>query len=194
MVNALLALLAAFLTLLAVPVTLTFRVAWPRGPDNEVRLGWAFGLVRFDATPGERKQARTEPEPGDAQTPQTGYLSTTDVLAALRVRGLRRRMLRFIGALWRAVHKEATAVRLRIGLDDPADTGRLWALLGPLNGLLPGPGHASIRLDPEFAGETLELDASGRLRVVPLRLLWLMAALLLSPPVWRAFRRLRVAD
>lgn len=199
MVNALLVLLAVLLALLAVPLTLTFRVAWPQGRDNEMRLGWAFGLVQLNATPGDRqgaagRRARTRPAPGGRRQTQASQARASDVLAALRVRGLRRRVLRFVGALWRAVHKEAMAVRLRVGLDDPADTGRLWALLGPLHGMLAGLRDASIRLDPEFSRETLELDASGRLRVVPLRLLWLTVALLLSPPVWRALRRLRPAD
>ena len=84
-------------------------------------------------------------------------------------------------------------LRLRIGLGDPADTGRLWALVGPLSGYLAASGQAVIAVEPDFVDSVFEARGSGALSVVPLRMLGLVTGLLLSPPVWRGLWRMRAA-
>jgi hypothetical protein len=81
-------------------------------------------------------------------------------------------------------------VRARIGTGDPADTGRLWAILGPVSAVLSGTRGADVEIHPEFLGAVLELRASGRMTVVPLRILALAAAFALSPPSIQAWRSL----
>ena len=78
---------------------------------------------------------------------------------------------------------------MRIGLGDPADTGLLWAFLGPLSAL--PLRNAELRLEPEFVDPVLELEADGRLLLVPLRFLILAVAFALSPPTIRAWSTLR---
>jgi hypothetical protein len=58
----------------------------------------------------------------------------------------------------------------RIGLDDPADTGRLWALIVALSHTLRGPSRR-IDLAPDFSGPCLDLEATGEIAVLPLRLI-----------------------
>lgn len=182
---------AGLLLLLAIPVTLTFRLAWPEGADNDARLCWAFGLVRLrlpTETPAAAPDGRRAAEGGeDTATNAAG------ILAALRLRAFRRRLLRFAADLWRAFHKDEVSLDLRVGLDDPADTGLLWSILGPASALLSNVRDAALCLRPVFGEPTFELDASGRIRVVPLRLLYLAVALTLSPSIWRGFGRMRSA-
>jgi hypothetical protein len=40
---------------------------------------------------------------------------------------------------------------------------------------------------------TFELDGSGSIRIIPLQLIVLTLALLLSPPVWQGIRQMRPA-
>ena len=94
---------------------------------------------------------------------------------------------------WRAIGKRGLDLRLRIGLGDPADTGRLWALVGPLSGYLAASGQAVIAVEPDFVDSVFEARGSGALSVVPLRMLGLVTGLLLSPPVWRGLWRMRAA-
>lgn len=82
-------------------------------------------------------------------------------------------------------------MHLRIGLGDPADTGQLWALMGPVAGVLANCKGASFEIEPEFYEETFELDSSGRIEFVPLQILYLTIAMLLSPPVWRGIKEMR---
>ena len=92
------------------------------------------------------------------------------------------------------MRKRNLILRLRIGLGDPADTGRLWGFAGPVAGVLAGTGGASIEIVPEFFDETFELDSSGDIRLVPLQMVYLAAGLLLSPALWQGLKHLRTAS
>lgn len=102
----------------------------------------------------------------------------------------RRRVLRLIGDLVRATRPRELRVRARLGLGDPADTGRLWAVVGPLSAAARSLRDADVSIEPEFIEPALELDVRGRVRLVPLRLLGLAIAFALSPPSIRAWRSL----
>jgi len=58
--------------------------------------------------------------------------SAQGALTALRDAALRRRVWRLIRDLRQAIRLQRGHLHARLGLGDPADTGRLWALLGPL--------------------------------------------------------------
>jgi hypothetical protein len=50
---------------------------------------------------------------------------------------------------------------------------------------------ASIHIEPEFIDATLELESSGDIRLMPLRLIYLTLGLILSPSVWRGVKLMR---
>jgi len=183
------------IVLLAVPVTVVYRLNWERRLQGEASLQWLFGLVRLrlptsragkPATGKKRLKDKTEPKPKAARNKR-------DLLAALRQKAFRQRMLRFTRQLWHAFRKRDLQLRIRVGLGDPADTGRLWALFGPVSGLLTNIEDASVELEPDFVDAVFELDSRGSVSVIPLQLLYLMLGLLLSPPFWRGMRRMRRA-
>ncbi|MDX1697383.1 MAG: DUF2953 domain-containing protein, partial [Thiohalobacterales bacterium] len=115
-------------------------------------------------------------------------------LAAIRQKSFRRRIIRFAGDIWRALHKSNLSLQIRLGLGDPADTGRLWAVVGPVAGILSNTREASIEVMPEFLESTFEMGGSGEIRVIPLQMIYLTAGLLLSPPFWQGIRRMRAVD
>ena len=80
---------------------------------------------------------------------------------------------------------------MRLGLGDPADTGRLWAVVGPLSAAAQGLRGAEVRIEPEFMDSVLEFRAQGRLLVAPLQVMALAVSFALSPPTIRAWRTLR---
>ena len=100
-------------------------------------------------------------------------------------------MLRFLRDIWQSIRKQNLTLRVRIGLDDPADTGRLWAVVGPIAGMLTMVKDASIEIAPEFTDAVFELDSSGKIRVVPLQMIYLAFGLLLSPSFWRGLKQIR---
>ena len=180
------------IALLAIPVTLRFQVSWREALHEDVQLQWAFGLVRV------RIPLRSKAGPSDngrrkqkARPPERESRKRMNVLGALRQQRFRRRVVRFFKDLWHAIHKRDLSLRIRVGLGDPADTGQLWAVVGPAAGMLTTIQEASIRIEPEFADPTFELDSSGVIRLIPLQMIYLITALLLSPPVWRGVRAMR---
>ncbi len=194
MLSAALIFLLALIALLAVPVTLTYRLSWQQKLQGNVMLQWLFGLVRVQLTrPARAERSAPEKKPGKGKrgSKAKGARKKNNPMAALRQKPFRRRMLRFGRDIWRAFRKRDLYLRIRVGLGDPADTGQLWALCGPLSGWLTTVEDASIVLEPEFVDAVFELDSSGKISVIPLQLLYLVFGLLCSRPFWRGMRRMR---
>ncbi len=193
MLTAALLILLSLLALLMLPVDLVFRVSWRDTWEKDIRLRWAFGLVsaRLGADKPQdfsRLEAETDPSRLEGDHAASGSF---DFLGAIRQKPFRQRILRFIADCWQALRKRELALRLRLGLGDPADTGQLWAALGPVSGVLAGVDSATISLEPDFENETFELDGSGKVRVIPLQLLYACTTLIVSPTVWRTLRTSR---
>lgn len=195
MLSATLIALLLLLVLLSVPVTLSYRLGWQRQLRGEARLLWLFGLVRVRLAPPAERRRAAEAQPGKDSTEAKPKRARKkfNPLPALRQKPFRRRILRFARDLWRALRKRDLYLRIRVGLGDPADTGQLWALCGPLSGLLATVEQASIELEPEFLDAVFELDSGGKLSVIPLQLLYLALGLLCSPIFWRGMRQMRRA-
>lgn len=200
MLTGLLVFALVVVALLAVPVSVDLDVDTAAARRQAVTLRWAFGLltVRVPASDGRAEARRRSGRDAraarkDAARGARAGDRKTDWVVLVRQRDFRRRLLRFARDLWRAVHTEDLRLHLRVGLGDPADTGRLWAIAGPVAGMLAAVPSAVLRLEPEFLDAAFRVRGSGSLRFVPLQILGLAAALALSPAVWRGLRRARVA-
>lgn len=195
MLTGVLIFLLVLIALLAIPITLTFKVSAQQAFQNDIRLLWLFGLVRIRIPPSKPKASEPEKEQPRKKSARKKSASRKkpNVLAAIRQKRFRQRIIRFISDLWHVIYKQDLILRMRIGLGDPADTGQLWALVGPITGMLANVEAASITIEPEFMEPTFELDGSGSIRIIPLQLILLTLALLLSPPVWQGIRQMRPA-
>lgn len=194
MLSAALIILLVLFVLLTIPVTLTYRLSWQRELQANVTLQWLFGLVRVRlAPPASAEQAASDEERVKDPVGSKPKRPRKKIkpLAALRLKPFRQRALRFGQDIWRALAKRDLYLRIRVGLGDPADTGQLWALCGPLSGWLANLEDASIELEPEFVDAVFELDSSGKISVIPLQLLYLVLGLMCSRPFWEGIRRMR---
>lgn len=192
--SVLLGLLALILLLLAIPIDVNFRVRRIGAFNGNIAIRWLFGLVRFDIRlPDDtNRPARPESEaPAAKVRVKHGRGSARlNVLALLRQAEFRRRLARFAKDLVRAGHLRQLQLQMRLGLGDPADTGCLWALIGPLNAAAHNLRNAQVHIEPEFIDPVFEFQTSGRLLIVPLQLLILTIGLALSPSTMRAWRAL----
>lgn len=186
--------LLLLIALLAIPITVTFQLSWRQVFQNDIKLQWAFGLVRVRIRPRQPKLPSPkgeEPEQRIGRIERT-LLKKQNVFAVVRQKKIRRRIIRFINDMWHAVRKKNLSLRVRVGLGDPADTGQFWTLLGPVAGILSSVQEASIIIEPEFIDMTFELDSSGSIRVIPLQMIYLTVALLLSPLIWQGIKQMRI--
>ena len=185
--------LSLIIILLAMPVTVTYQLSWREKPSGDARLNWAFGLVRADVSLDRETSERGKPgaarKKAARQRRSTG--KKTNVAAGIRQPAFRRRILRLTSDVWHAIHKKNVELLVRLGLGDPADTGQLWAVLGPLSGMLGQCRDIRIAIEPDFLEATLAVDSSGTIRVIPLRMVIIALGLLVSPPIWRGVMAMR---
>jgi len=186
------ALLGLLVLLLALPLGLAFSFEGCRPFKGRVAVRWAFGLVRFGfSVPGKEREPKPPKKHARPKRERKKRGRRANVLAALRQAAFRRRALRLIRDLLAALHPRDLRLHARLGLGDPADTGRLWALVGPLGALARDLRHAELRIEPVFEDATLEFRGEGRLSVIPLQLVALALGFVLSPASLRAWYAMR---
>ena len=182
--------------LLAVPVDAVFRFQGIEPFKGQITIRWLLGLVRFSVRfPGAPRmqppESEAKPETARVGAKRAERASGATLLAALRQAAFRRRVYCLIEDLVRAVHLHHLRVRMQLGLGDPADTGRVWAFVGPLNALAQNLRNADVRIEPEFINPVFEFEVHGRFLLVPLQFLVLAIAFVISPPSIRAWRTLK---
>ena len=79
---------------------------------------------------------------------------------------------------------------MRIGLDDPADTGMLYSALWPILVPLTDSSSAKVRMELSFEEPALDLTARGRIRVFPIQMVWSVLLFALSPAGLRVMKRM----
>lgn len=193
-------LFAALVLVLTIPVDVSWTLTGQRGAFvAEGRIGWLFGRwstslerasprrpKRGERTRRERRGRKREPQERDRRRRASGVRRAW---AALMSPGLITRVIRFAGDVVRTLEIRTLRLDATVGLDDPADTGQLWAVLGPLPFVLPALvplRRAELHLEPAFHEETLVVDAAVDVRVVPAELLFRVGQLLFSPTTLRA--------
>lgn len=153
-------------------------VHWPRsGPPkpHEHKPPRRPGAGRPGA---ERRRARRKP---------SARASLRRARAALGARGVAPSFARYLSRLSRALHPDEFTASFRFGLGDPADTGSAWGALAPLY-VAVASYCPELRVAPAFDEACFDVDARGRVSVVPLELLLLTLAFVLSPAMLRAAR------
>lgn len=106
----------------------------------------------------------------------------------------RRHVIHFIKRILVATHAQDLYLRCRIGLGDPADTGMLWAVMGPLSAMLKNLQTMTIELEPEFIDAAVEIESHGHFHFIPLQFIALTIAFILSPTTIRAWRTMQQAN
>ena len=192
MLLAVLVTVSVLTALLLAPVDLVFKIGRRDSIRADVSVRWMFGLVEFDPRAvrgrGRRIRRRALRRGGMALRFSRALLS-----AARRRAAFRRRLLRFFRAAAAAVRPRDFHLRLRLGFDDPADTGMVWACLGPAIAVLGARAGPGLDVGADFERERLEFEVAGKLRIVPARLIAAAGAFALSPvtlrAMWTAWRR-----
>lgn len=193
-VPVLLVITLGLLVLFALPLDVAFRVEGVEALHGQITIRWMFGLVRFRI----RIPGVSEPPQAPKVSPQAATVrakpekrSRTHLLAVLRQAAFRQRVYRLVADLLGAVHLHRLRLRMRLGLGDPAETGRLWAMLGPLNGLGQNLRNVDLQIEAEYIDPVFEFQAQGRLLLIPLQFLILAIGFALSPASIRAWRTLK---
>jgi len=162
-------LLLAALLLLFVPLRLTLEADPRCQPRFRVQYRWLFGLVRGqllsqDAAAPRRAKKRKRRAASSGGSFQQ-WLAFLDGFGGIS------RVQQLVRDLVTSLDPEVLHMRIDVGLDDPADTGRAWALLGPTSAWLRYRYAGRVVLEPSFAEPALAVEGRARLTFIPLRTL-----------------------
>jgi|SRR5271157_3424112 len=178
-------LLACLIALLAIPVDVKFSVRWHERFRARVMIAWMFGLVRLPMPSKTEKPSRQEPSP-KARKAKPLYKGSRSMVTMLRSEGFWPRLVRFASDILNVMQVRILRLRVRLGLEDPADTGQIWAFVGPLTTMLAGAQGTDIEIEPDFERAFLSVDGNAELRVIPIRVLVVVIPFIGSPATLRA--------
>lgn len=167
-----LASLAVILILvLSVPFDTVLHVDMYGRPKFRLRLSWLFGLITKEVEKREKKPTEKKKVVKEKQKLAESKRRIGDIFAILRTRGLLRQFIVLITDILRRFKIRDFIVDFRVGLGNPADTGLLFALIGPATFLLSSSFPHQIRVEPSFEDETaFEGHLSGTVRLRPIQL------------------------
>jgi len=170
-----------FILVLSIPIEMAFDTS---RPGAKARVGWAFGLLWKDVGGKKKKPKKPKKKKRRPRAKVSlDFLATRGVVS-----GLLKLARRMIGG----VRVKQLDAHLRIGLDDPADTGMLysviWPILIPLNYI----GSSNVRMDLCFEEAILDFRGQGHVRVVPAQMIWAVLLFGLSPAGLRVIRNMVV--
>lgn len=170
--------------LLALPVDMVFTIQRDEESRQDIHFDWLFGLVKIPLTGRATRKQEGKSVTKGRNTNRRG--GRKKVVALLRNPHFRKRFLTYTRYLMRSTRIKSLDLHVRIGLDDPADTGKLWGVLGPITALLASCRHAHIQIQPEFASESFTLHRHGTIRLIPIWTIMIGFCFFLSPAVIRA--------
>ena len=174
------------LLLLSIPVDLAFSFERGQKFRARARIGWLFGLVgkNIDEGTKQHKEGKSSRK-ARLKKPGKGGANFRTLVSLVRS-GILGDILRFGRRILSTGKVRHLSLRLRFGLDDPAETGVLWGALAPVAGYADSLRPGTLALEPDFSGAQFSGQGGVSMRIVPLSLLPPILLFALNPSVLRA--------
>ena len=172
------------LVVLSIPLDMAFDVGGPGAARSRMRVGWLFGLL------GKQFGGRRKKPKERAPKRKKKRRSAKPFISLLETKGVSGGLLKLSRRILSGVRVRHLDARLRIGLDDPADTAMLYSALWPVLVPLTYNSSAKVQMELSFERPALELTVRGLIRVFPIQTVWYMLLFALSPGGLRAMKRM----
>lgn len=195
------AILLLTILLLAIPVNLVFALKKDDVWRGRIVVYWLFGLTHKTLRPGREDKARRLRRRGRLRKSISSVSRKLVkrrryLFSILRSEGFMRRAAYLVRDLLRSLRPRRFRFQCVVGLDDPADTGRMMGVLAPLR-VFAGrkmafgqDSNVAFEVTPDFTGRRCTGYWCASVRFVPLKLIGVFLGFLFSPPVFRAARGL----
>jgi hypothetical protein len=186
---ALASLAALIIIVLCIPVELIFRANTEGRPKFILRLILFFGLFNMGLRqaahkPERRKVSREKPD-------SNWWQRIKLALEILQTKGLLKQLINFMMRTCRRVKVKELAANLKVDLDNPADTGLLFAYIAPANLLTNYLLPYQIKIEPSFTGESFVTGyVNARVKLMPIQVVASATGFAFSPPFFRAAKKL----
>jgi hypothetical protein len=170
-----------------VPLDIFLSFDTARSEKLTLRATWLFGLLRVHHSGFGKKPAKLQRKK-EKKAVSVWKPDLRLLLQILRVKGMG-------GAIARLVHRiflrfEILDLRgeLVMGLDDPADTGILVAMLMPVCFILNTLSGKFVMVRPSFGGEGLDINAEAIVRLLPIWPCLCVGRFIFSMPAYTALK------
>lgn len=182
---ALVSLTVLVVVVLAIPLDLVLHADVYGKPRLRLRLDWLFGLISKDITGRVKKPRQPEKEKAKPELRKSMSRALAS-LKLLKTKGLLTQVKRLLKDIFGRLEVRDIGADLAIGLDDPADTGLLFAVVGPATVLLDYLFPNRLKVRPSFTGEAIfEGYLDGTVRIRPVKFVAPVARFVFSMAVVR---------
>ena len=154
-IAALASLAVLVILVLCVPLEMVVRLDADGRPRFRMRLVWLFGLVSKEITKVKKKPEEERRVTEGKRKPRKRKIKARTILEILRTRGLLKQLKRLLKDILRRLKIRDLAADITVGLGDPANTGLLFALIGPATFFLGSSRIHDIRVQPSFEDEAV---------------------------------------
>jgi len=183
--------------MLASPVRFTVTIDTSATKRVHTKVNWFYGLLNFELkdyrkTPKKTKQAAVKSRTISKR--RFSKITRKKVKFLLPSKGFKRRIFRFLLDFIKTINLSVSYFKLGFGLNDPAETGKLYALLFPLSIWLKQHGIKQTELIPHYMDYAFYLKSEINIQFVPLKQLGLIMQFLISPVIWQEFYRMLKAS
>ena len=162
---------AIIIFVLCIPLNAVLDIDIYGRPKFRLRLVWFFGLVSRGITKGRKKPKEEKRIAEGKRKPKKRKIKARTIFKILRTRGLLGQLKRLLRDILKCLKIRDLRADFRVGLDDPADTGLLFALIGPAIFPLGSSRVHEIRVQPSFEDEAVfEGYLRGAVRLIPIQL------------------------
>ena len=172
---------------LIIPVEAEFKFNNLNGDEKTVRLRALFGLLSKTVYPSDKSESHKSKEKTEVKKEKKSGSGRTKIISVLRNGKFLRKTVHTFKKLLFSIKPDLKHLHIRLGLDDPADTGIIWGLIGPVSGILYGFTEKAVIIEPDFLDPSLGLNTRGSISIVPLEILLILLCYLLSPTVIKTY-------
>ena len=130
-------------------------------PRFSMRIVWLFGMVSREVRREKKKPEEAKGAVEDKRKLRERGEDVSLVFEILRTKGLLSQIIRLLRDVLSHLKFREFGANLRVGLDNPADTGLLFALIAPANLLPSSFSPREIRVQPSFGDEAVHLQMEG---------------------------------
>ena len=152
-------------------------------PKLSIKLVWLFGLVNLDL---RRKKDSSQRKLKSHQAKE----NIRTAFHILRTKGLPTRLIKLLRDILSCIKIRELGTDLKVALDNPADTGLLFAFVAPLNLILRSFASQEMSIEPSFDDTSLKGYFQGKARLQPIRLILPLLEFTFSSPGIRALKSL----
>ena len=163
-------LIALIILLMCIPVETSISMDTESGEKYSFVVSWLFGIIKKDL--GERRPKKRKETKSFVRKRRLSSIFNIDFVSQIgNAGGLIKRFIDFVKGIYKQIKIKEISGDLVIGLEDPAYTGMLFAVIGPANALLNLHPRYNVSIRPFFDDENiLAGNLYGNAKVQPIRL------------------------